>query len=169
MHISLLQLKMTESKITKLNSNLLLRKVFSMFTRLCSGHKVLTYIYIEYHSVWPLVGIGTLPPLSLASECAPPPGTKGGGAQSPAGGGLGESHLRRLEKKLSTLPTLWFWPKKIEGRIGNVVFAFPNCNGWLVYVTHYWIVAYSRTKFTFIYRRPTLYPLEIAVDFLKSL
>jgi hypothetical protein len=40
-------------------------------------HKVL--IYIEHHSVCPLVGIGTPPPLA-ASECAlPPPGPKGGG------------------------------------------------------------------------------------------
>jgi hypothetical protein len=45
--------------------------------------------------------------LSLASECAPPPRYQGGGAYSPAGEGLGESHFRRLEKKLSTLPTLW--------------------------------------------------------------
>ncbi len=33
---------------------------------------------------------------------------KGGGrAHSPTGEGLGESQFRRLEKKLSTLPTLW--------------------------------------------------------------
>jgi hypothetical protein len=47
---------------------------------------------------------------SLASECAPPPwnrgGGGGGGSHSPAGEGLGESQFRRLEKKLSTLPTL---------------------------------------------------------------
>jgi hypothetical protein len=37
---------------------------------------------------------------SLASEFAPPHGTKGGtGAHSPAGEGLGESQFRRLEKK----------------------------------------------------------------------
>jgi hypothetical protein len=42
------------------------------------------YIYKEYHSVCPLPT-----PLSPASE------------------GLGESQFRRLEKKLSTLPTLW--------------------------------------------------------------
>ncbi len=41
---------------------------------------------------------------SIASECAPPPGT--GGAHSPEGEGLGESQFRRLEKKLSALPTL---------------------------------------------------------------
>jgi hypothetical protein len=45
---------------------------------------------------------------SLASECAPRPGTKGGGgAHLPAGEELGESQFRRLEKTLSTLPTLW--------------------------------------------------------------
>ncbi len=44
---------------------------------------------------------------SPASECAPPPGPKGGEAHSPAAEGVGESQLRRLEKKLSTLPTLW--------------------------------------------------------------
>ncbi len=36
-------------------------------------HKVCKYI--EYHSECPLAGIVTLPP-PLASECAPPPGTK---------------------------------------------------------------------------------------------
>jgi hypothetical protein len=62
-------------------------------------------IYKEYHSVCPLVGIGTLPPpLSPASVPLP---QNGGGAHSPAGEGLGESQFRRLEKKLSTLPTLW--------------------------------------------------------------
>ncbi len=49
---------------------------------------------------------------SSASECAlpsppPPPGPKdGGGTHSPAVKGVGESHFRRLEKKLNTLPTL---------------------------------------------------------------
>jgi hypothetical protein len=49
------------------------------------------------------------PTPSLASECAPPPGTKGGGGVEPsrAGEGLGEAQFQRLEKKLSTLPTLW--------------------------------------------------------------
>jgi hypothetical protein len=61
------------------------------------------HIYKEYHSVCPLVGIGTFPTPSLASECAPPPGTKGGGAHSPAGEGL----FRRLEKSLALMPTLW--------------------------------------------------------------
>jgi hypothetical protein len=64
-----------------------------------STHKV--NIYKEYHSVCPLVGTGTLPSPSFASECVPPPGTKGGGAHSPAGKGLGESQFRRLEKGLA--------------------------------------------------------------------
>ncbi len=46
------------------------------------------------------------PTPSLASECAPPHYTKGGGTHTPAGEGLGESQFRRLEKRLSTLPTL---------------------------------------------------------------
>ena len=69
-------------------------------------HKV--RIYKEYHSVCPLVGIWTLPSPnpSLASECAPPFRTGGRGAHSPAGEGFGESQFRRLEKRLSSLPTL---------------------------------------------------------------
>jgi hypothetical protein len=69
-------------------------------------HKVRTYK--ENHNVCPLVGTGTLPtPLSPAIVPLPPePG--GGGAHLPAGEGLGESQFRRLEKKLSTLPsTVW--------------------------------------------------------------
>jgi hypothetical protein len=38
---------------------------------------------------------------SLASECAPPPGSKGEGAHSPAGEGFAESQFRRLEKGLA--------------------------------------------------------------------
>ncbi len=53
------------------------------------------------------------PTPSLASEYATPPEPKGGGeAYSPAGGGVGESQFRRLEKKLSTLPTLCLNPRK---------------------------------------------------------
>jgi len=63
-------------------------------------HKV--RINKEYHSVCPLVLIGTLPnPLSPASVPLPP--EPGGGAHSPGGEGLGESQFRRLEKKLSLL------------------------------------------------------------------
>jgi hypothetical protein len=45
---------------------------------------------------------------SPASECAlPTPRTEGWGAHSPAAKGVVEFQLRRLEKKLSTLPNLW--------------------------------------------------------------
>ncbi len=49
---------------------------------------------------------------SPASECAlpPPPKPKGGGAHSPAAKGVEESQFQRLEKTLSTLPTLWLEP-----------------------------------------------------------
>jgi hypothetical protein len=63
-------------------------------------------IHKEYHSVYSLVGIVTLPtPLSPASVPLPP---EPWGAHSHAAEdeGLGESRFRRLEKKLSTLPTL---------------------------------------------------------------
>ncbi len=46
------------------------------------------------------------PTPSLASECAPPPRTKGEGGTLACGYGVGESQVRRLEEKLSTLPTL---------------------------------------------------------------
>jgi hypothetical protein len=67
---------------------------------------------VNYHSVCPLVGIGTLPTTpSLASGCAPPrrTGGLGGWAHSPAGEGLGESQSKSDDKKLRTLPTLWFY------------------------------------------------------------
>jgi hypothetical protein len=52
------------------------------------------------------VGIETLPPFSRRRVCPSPRNPRGGGANSPAGEGLGESQFRRLEKKLITLPTL---------------------------------------------------------------
>jgi hypothetical protein len=65
-----------------------------------------TYIYRVPQCTFPR-RIETLPPPSLASKCAPPPRYQGGGAHSPAGEGLGESQFQRLEKRLSTLPTMW--------------------------------------------------------------
>jgi hypothetical protein len=65
------------------------------------------YVYTKSTTLYvPSSELELSQPLSLASKCAPPPRT-GGGAHSPAGEGLGESQFRRLEKKLSTLPTLW--------------------------------------------------------------
>ncbi len=74
------------------------------------NHKV--HIYLEFHSVCPLVGIGTdPPPLPPASVCVPPPlNQRGGGARSPAGKGVGESHFGWLEKKLSTQSTYSMGP-----------------------------------------------------------
>ncbi len=61
-------------------------------------HKVHTYK--EYHSICPLVGIGTPHP-SPASEYLPPPEPKGGREHSPACEGVGVSQFRRLEKSLA--------------------------------------------------------------------
>ncbi len=64
-------------------------------------------IYKEYHTVCPLVRIGTPPTLLSPASLPLPPEPEKRRAHSPAGEGLGESQFRRLEKKLSTLPTLW--------------------------------------------------------------
>ncbi len=45
------------------------------------SHKV--HVYLEYHSVCPLVGIGTPHPLSCKQVCPHPPGNKGGGVHTP--------------------------------------------------------------------------------------
>jgi hypothetical protein len=55
-------------------------------------HKV--HVYLEYHSLCPLVGIGTPSP---ASECASPRGT-----HSPACEGVGEFQFGRLERITNT-------------------------------------------------------------------
>ncbi len=60
-------------------------------------------IYTEYHSVCPLVGIGTLKTLSRKRRCPSSPEPKGEGHTRLR---MRESQFRRLEKKLSTLPTL---------------------------------------------------------------
>jgi hypothetical protein len=73
--------------------------LYSMYVQ----HKVL--IDIKHHSVSPLVAIRT-PPTPLLKASVPPPGPKGGGTHSPTAEGVGEFQFRRLEKKLSTLPTL---------------------------------------------------------------
>jgi hypothetical protein len=70
---------------------------------LCVVHKV--HIYLESHSVCPLVGIGTPLPTLLQASVYPPPPPKPreGRTQSPADEGVGESKFGRHEKKLSTL------------------------------------------------------------------
>jgi hypothetical protein len=44
------------------------------------------------------------PTPSLASECALPPRTRGGGAHTPAGEGLGKPQFRRLETSTTLCP-----------------------------------------------------------------
>jgi hypothetical protein len=53
----------------------------------------------------PLSELGLSQPLSRQRECHPPPRPGGRGILS-GERGVGESHFRRLEDKLSTLPTL---------------------------------------------------------------
>ncbi len=73
--------------------------IFFLFSELYNNHKVL--IYIEHHSLCPLVRIGTPPPLQPQVSVPSPPGPKGGGAHSPAAKGVGESQFQRLEKRLA--------------------------------------------------------------------
>ncbi len=68
------------------------------------SHKVPTYIHWVPQFMSPRRNWDS-PTHSLASECTPPPGTKGGDTRLRVRG-WGESQFRRLEKKLSTLPTL---------------------------------------------------------------
>jgi hypothetical protein len=67
------------------------------------------YLYIQSTTVYvPSSELELSHPLSPASvPLPPPPQYQRGRAQSPVGEGLGESQFRILEKKLSTLPTLW--------------------------------------------------------------
>jgi hypothetical protein len=72
-------------------------------------HKVHIYIYIEYHSVCPLVGIGTLPPpLSPANVPLPPPNQRVGTLACGWGVGLGGVPTPTTGEKISHLPTLRF-------------------------------------------------------------
>jgi hypothetical protein len=64
-----------------------------------------TYIYRIPQCISPRWNWDNPTPSPRRRVCTPPL-VPGGGAQSPAGEGLGESQFRRLEKKLSTLPTL---------------------------------------------------------------
>jgi hypothetical protein len=62
-------------------------------------------MYLEYHSVCPLVEIGTTPPPPPQARVTLP-GAGGGGAHLPAGEAV----------KLSTLPTLWYTPRLQNSR-----------------------------------------------------
>jgi hypothetical protein len=79
---------------------LFMHHLFFPLLQVLYNHKVL--IYIEHHSVCPLVGIAWDSPTPLAaSECALPPVPNGEGAHSPAAKGVGESQFQRLEKRLA--------------------------------------------------------------------
>jgi hypothetical protein len=66
------------------------------------------HVYKSTTEYVPSSELGLSHPLSRQRVCPSPRNQRGGGggAHSPAGEGLGESQFRRLEKKLSTLPTL---------------------------------------------------------------
>jgi hypothetical protein len=69
------------------------------------------YVYIKSTTVYvPSSELGRSQPLSRQRVCPSPQNRAGGGLSrvSPAGEGMGEFKFRRLEKKLSTLSTLWY-------------------------------------------------------------
>jgi hypothetical protein len=72
-----------------------------------------TYIYRVPQCMSPRWNWDSPTPLA-ASECALPPGPKGGGAHSPVGKGVGESQFQRLEKRLA-LCLLCAWSQPIIG------------------------------------------------------
>ncbi len=90
----------TQESIKNLNNLLTLNPTHPL------AHKVRIYKDYYMYSVLyvPSSELGLSQPLSRQGVC-PYPQNRGGGG-SPAGEGLGESQFRRLEKKLSTLPTL---------------------------------------------------------------
>jgi hypothetical protein len=85
------------------------------YLTLCRLHKV--HINLEYHSVCPLVRVGTRPlPLILAS--VPPLGTKGGSrAHLPAMEGRGSPNSNEWRKILALLSTLWSTPTHVPWAI----------------------------------------------------
>jgi hypothetical protein len=70
------------------------------------NHKV--HIYAEYHSVCPLVSIGTLPPPLPPASVPLPPEEWGGTLACVLG--VGGVPIPTTGEKLSTLPTLWYEP-----------------------------------------------------------
>ncbi len=80
----------------------------------------------------------------------PPEPKGGGGAHSPAGKRVGESQYRRLEEKLSTLPTLWS-----RETVVLCSFCFPTSLGdnHVVFfsLSFYSYSSFLRHQFTHIY------------------
>jgi hypothetical protein len=76
------------------------RHTASRIFKVSLPHKVHIYSIQSVTVYVPSSELGLSHPLSSKSECAPPPGTKGGRAYWPAGEEFGESQFRRLEKSL---------------------------------------------------------------------
>jgi hypothetical protein len=73
-----------------------------------------TYIYRAPQCMSPRWNWDSPTPLA-ASECALPPGPKGGGEHSPAAKGVGESQFQRLEKRLALCLLCGFaWPNTMQ-------------------------------------------------------
>jgi hypothetical protein len=72
-----------------------------------------TYINREVQCLSPRLNWDPPTPSPPASVFSPPPGTKGGGDTLACGWGGGGSQFGRLERKPSTLSTLWCTRKKI--------------------------------------------------------
>ncbi len=71
-------------------------------------------VYLEYHSICPLVGIGTAPPSLASKYCMyPPPPPTQRGARSPAGEGVGSPNLDDWRKNLALCLLCgykgWWW------------------------------------------------------------
>jgi hypothetical protein len=70
----------------------------------------------------PSLELGPSQPLFRKASVPSHRNQRGGGAHAPAGKGLGESQLRRLEKKLSTLSTL---------KGGTSLYQHCSCQQWI--------------------------------------
>jgi hypothetical protein len=77
---------------------------------ICTCMAQSTYIYRAPQCLSPRRNWDSPTPLA-ASECALPPGPKGGGAHSPAAKGVGESQFQRLEKRLALCLLCDVWPR----------------------------------------------------------
>jgi hypothetical protein len=82
------------------------------------------YLHIQSTTVYvPSSELGLPQPLS-ASECALPPGPKGGGAHPPAPKGVGEFQFRRWRKSLA-LCLLWDFPPSNHAKLLLI-----GCTSW---------------------------------------
>ncbi len=118
-------------------SNLKIRKC----SPLGSGPRTPPWAPFRWQSwVWGWRGFGT--PSGVSSSI---PGVRVGGSsptsiKSFEGEGLGEFQFRRLEKKLSTLPTLWLW-----GLNYQIWFDLSDSSGSESRILH-WIRLFNKLK-----------------------